>query len=114
MTEERKTYHGTAVWEEGAEGKFTGYVVFVEGMPDKYNKVTQGHTWEEAQEMMRDFIAIVLDIDPQSFDIELRVQEDEKDLNKRLKRGIEQAERGETRDRGSFAQYLEENEGDNT
>ena len=114
MTEDRKTYQGVAVWEEGAEDKYTGYVVFIEGMPEKYTGVTQGRTWEEAQEMMRDCIAVLLGLDPQSFDIELRVQEDEKDLNKRLKRGIEQAERGETRDRGSFAQYLEENEGDNT
>lgn len=29
-------------------------------------------------------------------------------LNERLRRGIEQAQRGETKDRGSFAQYLDD------
>lgn len=61
----RRTYQAIAV----RDGRW--WVVEIQGLPPHYVGVTQGRSWVEAEEMTRDAIASLLDIDDQSFDIEL-------------------------------------------
>jgi len=65
---ERKTYHATAT----KDGKW--WAIQIDGLPPHLVGVTQAFVedgWDEAITMTRDCIALLLDVDPESFDVEL-------------------------------------------
>lgn len=92
------------------------WVVRIFGLPEGKTGVTQAlreKGAEDIEAMARECIALQLEVDENSFDLNIVVQKPDPELTERLKAGIEQAKRGETHDLGSFSQYLTENEGDN-
>lgn len=60
---ERKTYTVTAT----PEGKW--WVINIDGLPAGLTGVTQAESEGEIEEMARECIALLLDVDPQSFDV---------------------------------------------
>jgi hypothetical protein len=65
----RITYRATAKRVEG-DG-FSGYAVTIHGLPENLCGVTQGRDWDEARSMTRECIALLLDVDEDSFDVSL-------------------------------------------
>jgi hypothetical protein len=65
--------------------------------------VTQSHSLDDADAMARAYIAGLLDIAPDSFDLAITDPE----TTAAVQRGFAEAERGETVDLGSFEQYLD-------
>lgn len=95
------------------EGKF--WVLRIEGLPEYMAGVSQAldeHGPDGIEAMARDAIALLLEVDKDSFDLLIIKQHPDPELAARLQRGIEQAKRGETHDLGDFSQYLEESEGE--
>lgn len=72
MTDKPK-YHATAT----PEGKF--WVIKIDGLPDNLTGVTQAMSDLDIEEMTRDCIALLLDVDPGSFDVEIEMKEGDSD-----------------------------------
>ncbi|AWI29052.1 type II toxin-antitoxin system HicB family antitoxin [Streptomyces sp. ICN441] len=57
------TYHATA----GHDGKW--WTVSLHDLPEGYGGATQGRTWREAERMAREAIALLLDVESDSFEV---------------------------------------------
>lgn len=87
----RKTYNVLAV-PEGE--KF--WVVRIYGLPEGLLNTTQAlqeRGERDIEEMARDFISLMLEVDQDSFDLNIVKQNPDPGLAERLQHGIEQAER---------------------
>lgn len=90
------------------EGAF--WVIRIHGLPDGLLSTTQALSDcgpDGIEAMTRDFIACLLDVEPDSFGLTVVKQITDPGLAEVLAQGIAQAERGETHDLGDFRQYLE-------
>lgn len=75
---DRPVYRATAAPAPMSDGT-TWWVVEVQGLPEGNTPVTQGRDREDAHAMTRDLIALLLDVDEDSFDIDITFIEDTKE-----------------------------------